>query len=96
MIIETAGFNGYTRLDTNGHPHSKDMKTTNTFERLDSRTIRHTFTVHDPKMYTHDFTNVRTWNLKPAGDVIMEYSCEENNLGLEDGTIARWKFPDRQ
>jgi hypothetical protein len=96
LIIETTGFNGYTKLDTNGHPHSKDMKMTNTFERVDSRTIRHTVTVHDPKAYTRDWTNVRTWNLKPANDVIMEYSCEENNLGLEDGTISRWRYPDRQ
>jgi hypothetical protein len=95
LIIETKGFNGYTKLDTNGHPHSKDMVITNTFERLDSRTIRHVFTVHDPKAYTRDWANVRTWTLKPAGDVIMEYSCEENNLGLEDGTIVKWKYPDR-
>ena len=37
--------------------------------------------------------NVRTWIQKPANDVIMEYSCEENNLGLEDGTIIKWKYP---
>src|SRR5712664_2295655 len=49
----------------------------------DSRTIQHTFTVHDPKAYTHDWMNVRTWIQRPANDVIMEYSCEENNLGLE-------------
>ena len=96
LVVETTGFNGYTKLDTNGHPHSKDMKMTNTFERLDSRTIRHTVTVHDPVMYTHDWTNVRTWALKPANDVIMEYSCEENNLGLEDGTIVKWKYPDQK
>jgi hypothetical protein len=96
LIIETKGFNGYTRLDTNGHPHSKDMVITNTFERLDSRSIRHTFTVHDPVMYTHDWTNVRTWNLKQGNDVIMEYSCEENNLGLDDGTIVRWRYPEKK
>ena len=96
LVIETTGFNGYTRLDTNGHPHSKEMKMTNTLERLDSRTIRHTVTVHDPKAYTHDWTNVRTWTLKPAADVVMEYSCEENNLGLDDGTIVKWKYPDRK
>jgi len=95
LIIETKGFNGYTRLDTNGHPHSKDMVITNTFEPVDARSIRHTFTVHDPVMYTRDWTNVRTWTRKQPGDVIMEYSCEENNLGLDDGTIVRWKYPDR-
>jgi hypothetical protein len=94
LVMETTGFNGYTRLDTNGHPHSKDAKFINTFLRTDSRTIQHTFMVHDPKAYTHDWMNVRTWNLKPANDVIMEYSCEENNISLQDGTITRWHYPD--
>ncbi len=93
LVVETTGFNGYTRLDTNGHPLSKEVKMINTFTRTDSRTIVHTFTVHDPKAYTHDWMNVRTWTLKPANDVIMEYSCEENNLGLDDGTIVKWRYP---
>lgn len=95
LVIETAGFNGYTRLDTSGHPHSKDMKMINTFTRVDARTIQHTVTVHDPKAYTQDWMNVRTWRLKPAGDVIMEYSCEENNLqNLFSGAIKVWKVPE--
>jgi len=93
LVVETSGFNGYTRLDTNGHPHSAEAKFINTFTRTDSRTIQHTFTVHDPKAYTRDWMNVRTWVQKPANDVIMEYSCEENNLGLDDGTIVRWHYP---
>jgi hypothetical protein len=96
LVIESYGFNGYTKLDTNGHPHSKELKMTQTFKRLDSRTIEHTFTVHDPKAYTQDWMNVRTWRLKTYPDVIMEYSCEENNLGLEDGTITRWKYPETE
>jgi hypothetical protein len=95
LIIETRGFNGYTKLDTNGHPHSKELVMTNTFLRTDSRTMEHTVTVHDPKSYTMDWMNVRTWRIKPYPDVIMEYSCEENNLGLEDGTITRWRYPEQ-
>ena len=63
-----------------GHPHSKQMKLTNTFTRTDSNTMEHTVTVHDPKTYTQDWMNVRTWRIKTYPDVIMEYSCEENNL----------------
>jgi len=74
LVMETAGFNGYTKLDTSGHPHSKEMKMTNTFLRTDSNTIQHTVTVHDPKTYTQDWMNVRVWRLKPANDVLMEYS----------------------
>ena len=95
LVVETKGFNGYTRLDTNGHPHSKQMVMTNTFLRTDSNTIQHTVTVHDPKAYSHDWANVRTWRLKPANDVIMEYSCEENNLAnILNGAIKVWHAPE--
>jgi hypothetical protein len=96
LIVETSGFNGYTRLDTAGHPHSKELKLTNTFTRTDSQTIAHTVTVHDPKAYTQDWMNVRSWRLKPANDVLMEYSCEENNLrNVIEGSIKLWQ-PDEE
>jgi hypothetical protein len=95
LVIETRNFNGYTKLDTNGHPHSKEMVMTNTFKRIDSNTMEHTVTVHDPKTYTHDWMNVRTWRIKPYPDVIMEYSCEENNLDqILSGAIKRWTPPE--
>ena len=62
--------------------------------RGDSRTMQHTVTVHDPKAYTQDWMNVRTWRIKPAPDVLMEYSCEENNLqSLLEGAIKMWTPP---
>ena len=94
LVIETTGFNGYTRLDTTGHPHSKDIKFISTFLRTDSNTIVHTVTVHDPKAYTKDWMNVRTWRINQPTDVLMEYSCDENNLGIDDGSIVKWKFPE--
>lgn len=95
LVVETTGFNGYTRLDTAGHPHSKELELTNTFLRTDANTIEHTVTVHDPKAYTRDWMNVRTWRLRQPPDVIIEYSCEENNLqNLLDGAIKLWKFPE--
>jgi hypothetical protein len=40
--------------------------------------------------------NVRTWRIKPAPDVLMEYSCEENNLrNILDGAIKVWQ-PDEE
>jgi hypothetical protein len=97
LVVETTGFNGYTRLDTAGHPHSRQLRLTNTFRRIDARTIEHTVIVHDPKAYTRDWMNTRTWRLKPRGDVIMEYSCEENNLGnLFSGAIKPWKPPENE
>ena len=95
LIIETKNFNGYTRLDTAGHPHSSGLTLVNTFTRTDSRTIEHTVTVRDPKMYTQEWMNVRTWRTKDAPDVLMEYSCDENNLhSILEGAIKLWKIPD--
>lgn len=95
LVIETRNFNGYTRLDTAGHPHSKDMVIINTFLRTDANTIEHTVTVRDPKAFTQEWMNVRTWRTKPATDVLMEYSCDENNLaGIIDGAIKLWKAPE--
>lgn len=95
LVIETTGFNGYTRLDTAGHPHSRQLKMINRFTRLDASTLQHSVTVHDPKAYTQDWTNLRTWRIKPRADMIMEYSCEESNLeNLFNGTIKPWKPPE--
>ena len=95
LVIETTGFNGYTKLDTSGHPHSKQLKLTNTFRRLDSLTMEHTVTVEDPRAYSQPWMNVRTWRIKPAPDVIMEYSCDENNLdNIISGAITRWTPPE--
>lgn len=95
LVIETKNFNGYSKLDTTGHPHSTSLVLTNTLRRVDEQTIEHTVRVHDPRMYTQDWMNVRTWRLRdPANDVLMEYSCEENNLGLYEGTITPWQIPD--
>ncbi len=91
LIIETRNFNGYTKLDGAGHPHSKDMVMINTFTRTDANTMTHTVTVHDPKTYTQDWMSIRTWRLRPSSDVLMEYSCEENNLqNIVDGVIKVW------
>lgn len=95
LIIETKNFNGYSKLDTSGHPHSTQLVLTNTFRRTAGNLMEHTVTVHDPKMYTQDWMNVRTWQIKAATDVLMEYSCDENNLqGIVEGSIKLWKFPE--
>ena len=39
--------------------------------------------------------NVRTWRTKEATDVLMEYSCDENNLRQSlEGAIKVWKPPE--
>ncbi len=91
LVVETRGFNGYTRLDTIGHPHSDALHLTQTFTRLDKATMAYTVTVDDPKTYTKSWRNERTIRLNDGP--LMEYSCEENNRSLWEGRITGWSPP---
>jgi hypothetical protein len=91
LVVETRGFNGYTRLDTIGHPHSDALQLTQTFRRIDRKTMAYTVTVTDTKTYTRPWTNERTFRLIETP--LIEYSCEENNRGLWDGRVKMWTPP---
>jgi hypothetical protein len=91
LVVDTIGFNGYTRLDTIGHPHSEALHLIQTFRRTDARHIAYTITVDDPKTYTRPWKNERTFTLLD-GELI-EYSCEENNKSLWEGRIKPWTPP---
>ena len=94
LVIDTIGFNGYTRLDTRGNPHSKDLHLVQTFTHTDAGHLQYTVTVTDPVYYTKPFTNERTFTLT-NGD-LLEYSCEENNRSLWEGRIKLWIPPDSE
>ena len=91
LVVETRGFNGYTRLDTVGHPHSDALHLTQTFRRVDAKSMAYTVTVDDPKTYTKPWTNERTFRLNDGP--LLEYSCEENNKSLWEGRIKTWTPP---
>jgi hypothetical protein len=86
LVVDTVNFNGRTRLDTIGHPHSDALHVIERFTRTDSNHIAYEVTVDDPKTFTKPWTNKRTFTLRPDWE-IMEYSCEENNKDLYDGHI---------
>ena len=84
LVVETSGFNGYTRLDTNGHPHSAEAKFINTFTRTDSRTIQHTFTVHDPDGVAIEFVDKVT--LGPGAAPQVPVTVAHNTARRGDST----------
>jgi hypothetical protein len=91
LVVETRGFNGYTRLDTVGHPHSDALHLTQTFRRLDTSRMAYSVTIDDSKTYTKPWINERTFRLNNGP--LMEYSCEENNKSLWEGRITTWRPP---
>jgi len=91
LVIDTVGFNGNTRLDTIGHPHSDALHMIQTLKRTDMGHIAYTVTIDDRKAYTKPWKNERTFTLMSTE--IIEYSCEENNKDLAGGHIKFWQPP---
>jgi hypothetical protein len=91
LVIDTVNFNGKTRLDTIGHPHSDQLHLVQRFARPDLGHLSYEVTVDDPKTFTKPWTNTRTFTLRPDWEM-MEYSCEENNKSLWEGRIKVPKY----
>jgi hypothetical protein len=91
LVIDTVGFNGFTRLDTKGNPHSDKLHITQRLTRTDAGHIAYAVTIDDPVYYSKPFTNTRTFTMS-KGD-LLEYSCEENNRSLWEGRIKLWLPP---
>src|SRR5215831_10920178 len=77
LVVETAGFNDKTPLDTMGHPHSEAMRVVERFHRRDFGHMDVEMTFHDLEMYTKPFTIKVPHDLMPDND-IFEMFCNEN------------------
>jgi hypothetical protein len=91
LVVDTVNFNGKTRLDTVGHPHSDQLHLTQRFSRPDLGHLTYEVIVDDPRTFTKPWKNVRTLTLRPDWEM-MEYSCEENNKSLWEGRIKVPKY----
>lgn len=77
LVVDSAGFNDKSWLDSFGHPHSADLRIQERFRRRDFGHLDLQVTVEDLKMYTRPFTITATELLLPDSD-ILEAICNEN------------------
>jgi hypothetical protein len=77
LVVDTAGFNDRTWLDTSGQQHSESLHLTERFHRLDFGHMDLQITIEDPRMYTRPFTIKYAQRLLPDTDVL-EFVCTEN------------------
>ena len=77
LAVESAGFNGKTRLDTSGHPRSESARMIERYHRRDFGHMDIDLTINDPKYYTRPFTVKLPFHLIPDSDVL-EAVCAEN------------------
>lgn len=79
LVIETAGFNGRTWIDTAEHPHTDQLRVTERMSMPDYDHINYEVTMEDPKFYTKPIKNARVFVRMKPGQELFEYSCAENN-----------------
>jgi len=76
LVVNAAGFNDQSWLDTMGHPHSEEMRVEERFHRRDFGHMDLSVKIEDPKMYTKPISLKVTEVLVPDSDVL-ETVCAE-------------------
>ncbi len=82
LVVETAGLNGKTWVDTGGHPSTEQLHVTERYHRRDFGHIDLETTVDDPGAYVKPWTVKYELRLMPDTE-LLEYLCTENNKDLE-------------
>ena len=81
LVVETGGFNDTTYLDNSGAPHSDQLRTTERIRKLDDKTLEDVVTIHDPVVFTKDWTARFVYQARP--DLrIMDWNCGEKHRDL--------------
>ena len=103
LVVDTVGFNGKTRLDTIGHPHSDKMHVIQTFRYTDPDHLAYEVTIDDPVMYTKPWKNrasLYAHEARPGADRVFvrrEQSAisprATSNSTLAVGRVARCTEP---
>jgi hypothetical protein len=80
FVVETAGFNDKTPLDTLFHPHSEALRVTERFRRRDFGHMDVEMTFADPRMYTRPFTIKVPHNLLADSDIFESFCENEKDI----------------
>jgi hypothetical protein len=82
LVIETAGQNDKSWIDSGGHPHTEQLRVTEKWHRRNFGTIDLETTINDPGAYSKPWTVTYTLTLMPDTE-LLEYVCNENNKDVE-------------
>ena len=77
FVVETAGMNEQFWMDTNGHPHTDQLRVTERFKRKDFGHMEVEVTIDDPKAYTKPWMATIKQHLLPDTE-LLEFVCEKN------------------
>jgi hypothetical protein len=74
FVVDSNGFDDRSWIDTQGHQHSDEMTTHETYRRLSYDRLEVTLTINDPKTYTKPWVSKGALNLS-SGTEMGEYFC---------------------
>ena len=83
LVVDTAGIDERSWLDTAGHEHSEKLRLTERFTKNGADTIEWTSTFDDPVFFTRPWSLTRTFTRGKPTDRIMPNTCTENNKDVE-------------
>lgn len=82
LVVETAGQNDKSWIDSGGHPHSEQLRVIEKFRRRNFGTIDLETTIDDPGAYSKPWTVKFELRYVPDTE-LLEYVCTENNKDVE-------------
>jgi hypothetical protein len=81
LVIQSAGFNDKTYIDSTGTPHTDELTTTERVRKVSPTQLEDVITIHDPQYYTKDWQARFVYTLR--NDVRLEdYVCGEKHRDL--------------
>jgi hypothetical protein len=81
LVVETAGFNEKTFIDSTGAPHTDEMHTLERMRRINPTQMEDVVAIHDPQYYAGDWQARFLYNLR--NDVRLEdYVCGQPHRDL--------------
>lgn len=83
LVVDTAGIDERSWLDTAGHEHSAKLRVTERFVKKSADQLEWTVTFDDPVFFTRPWSITRTFTRGKKGDRLLPYTCVENNKDLE-------------
>ena len=85
LVVESAGFNDESWLDSAGTTHSEALHVTERFHRRDAKRMDIAVTIDDPKTFSHPFTVEEHARLLPAGELTEWICLEERGIQVRLG-----------
>jgi hypothetical protein len=86
LVIDTVGLNDKSWFSNRRMPHTEQLHTVERWTRIDAGHLVTEVTLDDPGAFSRPFNVTYQSEIRPAGDELMEYVCQENNqYGVASG-----------